>query len=61
MLKIELWPLLQASKLALGKNQSITALYDNMVVVHVNHLPIVITLVGEPNGTSPQVSLPCSS
>ena len=36
----------QASKLALGTNQTITAVYNNLVVVHVNHLPIAIALVG---------------
>jgi mitogen-activated protein kinase kinase 1 interacting protein 1 len=36
----------QAGKLALGKNQSITAFYQDHVIVHINHLPIVVTLVG---------------
>jgi hypothetical protein len=36
----------QAAKLALGNNQTITGVYSNMTVVHVNHLPIVISLIG---------------
>lgn len=37
----------QAGKLGLDANDTVTALYDGMVVVHINHLPLVVTLLGE--------------
>jgi hypothetical protein len=37
---------LQASKLYLGKNNTITAFYKDHVIMHVNHMPIVVTFVG---------------
>eukprot|EP00455_Lapot_gusevi_P038164 TRINITY_DN4275_c0_g1_i9.p1 TRINITY_DN4275_c0_g1~~TRINITY_DN4275_c0_g1_i9.p1 ORF type:complete len:146 (-),score=38.40 TRINITY_DN4275_c0_g1_i9:304-687(-) len=35
----------QASKLQLGRNQTITSFYQDFVLIHVNHMPIVITLL----------------
>jgi hypothetical protein len=35
----------QASKVQLGQNQTITTFYNNLIIVHVNHLPLVLTLV----------------
>eukprot|EP00735_Rhodelphis_limneticus_P015426 TRINITY_DN9675_c0_g1::TRINITY_DN9675_c0_g1_i1::g.10161::m.10161 TRINITY_DN9675_c0_g1::TRINITY_DN9675_c0_g1_i1::g.10161 ORF type:complete len:134 (-),score=17.96,sp/Q7T0T2/LTR3B_XENLA/38.40/6e-18,MAPKK1_Int/PF08923.5/1.4e-27 TRINITY_DN9675_c0_g1_i1:5-406(-) len=36
----------QANKLQLGPNGSITTIYDNYIFVHVNLLPLVVTIVG---------------
>lgn len=35
----------QVGKLKFGVVQSVTAFFDNVVLIHVNHLPLVITLV----------------
>jgi len=37
----------QASKLGLGANKTTTAFFNNRVVVHINHQPLVVSLVGE--------------
>jgi len=33
----------QVSKLQLGKNESVVSFFSELVVVHINHLPLVIT------------------
>lgn len=35
----------QVNKMGLGANETVTALYDGLLVVHINHLPLVITLL----------------
>lgn len=35
----------QVGKLKFGVVQSVTSFFDNVVLIHVNHLPLVITLV----------------
>eukprot|EP00696_Hemimastix_kukwesjijk_P005020 gnl/Hemi2/16401_TR5471_c0_g1_i1.p1 gnl/Hemi2/16401_TR5471_c0_g1~~gnl/Hemi2/16401_TR5471_c0_g1_i1.p1 ORF type:complete len:128 (+),score=38.83 gnl/Hemi2/16401_TR5471_c0_g1_i1:101-484(+) len=37
----------QANKMRFGKNTSITAFYNNFVLLHVNDLPLVISLIGQ--------------
>lgn len=42
------FPLLaeQASKLHIGDNKSITAFFDNMIIIHFDYSPIILTVVG---------------
>ena len=42
----------QVGKLKFGAVQSVTAFFDDVVLIHVNHAPLVVTLVA-PN--SPQI------
>jgi hypothetical protein len=44
--------LFQIGKLKFGAVQSVTAFFDDVVLIHINHAPLVITLVA-PN--SPHV------
>eukprot|EP01102_Stenamoeba_stenopodia_P022967 TRINITY_DN9768_c0_g2_i1.p1 TRINITY_DN9768_c0_g2~~TRINITY_DN9768_c0_g2_i1.p1 ORF type:complete len:131 (+),score=23.53 TRINITY_DN9768_c0_g2_i1:154-546(+) len=37
----------QASKLGLGANKTITSFFNDRVIVHINHLPVVVSLVGD--------------
>eukprot|EP01104_Vermistella_antarctica_P002490 TRINITY_DN1272_c0_g1_i1.p2 TRINITY_DN1272_c0_g1~~TRINITY_DN1272_c0_g1_i1.p2 ORF type:complete len:135 (+),score=21.66 TRINITY_DN1272_c0_g1_i1:624-1028(+) len=37
----------QASKLNMGPNKSITSFYQDRIIVQLNHLPLVITFVGQ--------------
>lgn len=37
----------QASKLGLGANKSLVCLYDNFQVVHLNFMPLVVTLLAK--------------
>eukprot|EP01098_Paradermamoeba_levis_P015841 TRINITY_DN8276_c0_g1_i2.p1 TRINITY_DN8276_c0_g1~~TRINITY_DN8276_c0_g1_i2.p1 ORF type:complete len:131 (+),score=42.97 TRINITY_DN8276_c0_g1_i2:49-441(+) len=39
----------QAGKFKMGKNLSITTFYADHIIIHINQLPLVITLIGEPN------------
>ncbi len=39
----------QASKLQLGKNKHLTAFYNEHIVVHFNHAPLVISAIASPN------------
>ena len=39
----------QASKLKVGHCKSIINFYTEMVVVHINHLPLIITIFGTEN------------
>ncbi|XP_076047622.1 late endosomal/lysosomal adaptor, MAPK and MTOR activator 3 [Oratosquilla oratoria] len=36
----------QAGKLGLGKNKKIVCIYGNYQVIHLNHLPLVISIFG---------------
>jgi mitogen-activated protein kinase kinase 1 interacting protein 1 len=31
----------------MGKNKTITSFYENKVIVHINHMPLVISLIGD--------------
>lgn len=31
----------------MGKNKTITSFYENKIIVHINHLPLVISLIGD--------------
>eukprot|EP01137_Pigoraptor_chileana_P016054 Opistho-2@72546 len=35
----------QAGKLGLGKNRSVTCMYENHQVIHFGHLPLIISLI----------------
>jgi len=37
----------QASKLRTGKNKTITSFYEKKVIVHINHLPLIIGLIAD--------------
>jgi len=37
----------QASKLRLGKNKMLLSFYKDRLIVHINHLPIVISLIAD--------------
>jgi len=39
----------QSAKLGMGKTGVITSFFTDRVVVHVNHLPLIVSFVGEPN------------
>eukprot|EP00029_Vermamoeba_vermiformis_P008998 TRINITY_DN4356_c0_g1_i1.p1 TRINITY_DN4356_c0_g1~~TRINITY_DN4356_c0_g1_i1.p1 ORF type:complete len:135 (-),score=30.74 TRINITY_DN4356_c0_g1_i1:15-419(-) len=39
----------QASKCGLGKNKTLTTFFDNRLFVHINHTPLIITLLAEPD------------
>jgi hypothetical protein len=36
----------QASKLQLGKNKSMTCFYKDRVIVHLNHAPFIVSILG---------------
>lgn len=37
----------QASKLRMGKNLTITSFFEERVIVHVNHFPLIISMIGD--------------
>jgi len=39
----------QAAKSGLGKTSTSVAYYDNRIVVHVNALPLVVSMIAEPD------------
>eukprot|EP01114_Cavostelium_apophysatum_P002051 TRINITY_DN11792_c0_g1_i1.p1 TRINITY_DN11792_c0_g1~~TRINITY_DN11792_c0_g1_i1.p1 ORF type:complete len:135 (-),score=18.03 TRINITY_DN11792_c0_g1_i1:9-413(-) len=39
----------QANKLRMGKNKTITSFFEDRVVVHLNHMPLVISFIGDAN------------
>mmetsp|Transcript_18551 Transcript_18551/g.26022 ORF Transcript_18551/g.26022 Transcript_18551/m.26022 type:complete len:132 (+) Transcript_18551:97-492(+) len=39
----------QASKLRMGKNKTITSFFEDKILVHFNHLPLVISFIGTKN------------
>eukprot|EP01114_Cavostelium_apophysatum_P002052 TRINITY_DN11792_c0_g1_i2.p1 TRINITY_DN11792_c0_g1~~TRINITY_DN11792_c0_g1_i2.p1 ORF type:complete len:103 (-),score=14.99 TRINITY_DN11792_c0_g1_i2:9-317(-) len=39
----------KANKLRMGKNKTITSFFEDRVVVHLNHMPLVISFIGDAN------------
>jgi hypothetical protein len=42
----------QSQKTGLNKNNTMVAFYENRLIVHINALPLVVTLVAEPEGNA---------
>ena len=40
---------MQASKLGLGKNKSITHFHKDHIVVHINQIPLIISFIASPD------------
>lgn len=45
----------QISRLELGQCQSMCALYEDNIVMHVNAYPLVLTLVGDPDADAEEI------
>src|SRR5690349_12264866 len=49
ILFIYIYFVLQASKMKMGKNKTITSFSENRTLFHINHLPVIITMIGNSN------------